>query len=66
MTHDILAIHLSDISFESQFSMGEKVLNQSYNSLTPNAIEALICGKNWLMNNREGSLLFFKNNYLIF
>jgi len=45
MAHDFLAIPLSTVPSESAFSLGGRILGESRSSLTPEMLEALVCGK---------------------
>ena len=53
MARDFLAVPLSTVSSESAFSCGGRVLGDSRTSLKPNALEALVCGKDWLIKVRS-------------
>ncbi|KAL6641579.1 hypothetical protein ACP70R_019760 [Stipagrostis hirtigluma subsp. patula] len=48
MARDFLAIPVSTVSSESAFSCGGRILCDSRSSLTPKAVEALVCMKDWL------------------
>ena len=48
MARDFLAISLSTVPSESAFSLGGRILGESRSSLTPEMLEALVCGKDWL------------------
>ena len=48
MARDFLAIPLSIVPSESAFSLGGRILGESRSSLTPEMLEALVCGKDWL------------------
>jgi len=48
MARDFLAIPLSTVSSESAFSLGGRLLGDARSSLTPETLEALVCGKDWL------------------
>lgn len=48
MARDFLAIPLSTVSSESAFSLGGRLLGDARSSLTPEMLEALVCGKDWL------------------
>lgn len=56
MARDFLAIPLSTVSSESAFSCGGKILGDTQTSLKPTSLEALVCGKDWLIiiPNKEG------------
>ncbi|CAO2176214.1 unnamed protein product [Urochloa humidicola] len=53
MARDFLAIPLSTVSSESAFSLGGRILGESRSSLTPEMLEALICGKDWLFKDKD-------------
>ena len=48
VSHDVLAIPLSTVAFESAFSTGGRVLDPFRSSLLLNTIKMLICAQNWL------------------
>uniref|UniRef100_A0ACD5W6V4 Uncharacterized protein n=1 Tax=Avena sativa TaxID=4498 RepID=A0ACD5W6V4_AVESA len=49
MARDFLAVPLSTVSSESAFSCGGRILGDTRASLKPHALEALVCGKDWLI-----------------
>ena len=53
MARDFLAIPLSIVPSESAFSLGGRILGESRSSLTPEMLEALVCGKDWLFKEKE-------------
>jgi len=53
MARDFLAIPLSTVPSESVFSLGSRILGESRSSLTPEMLEALVCGKDWLFKEKE-------------
>jgi len=53
MARDFLAIPLSTVPSESAFSLGGRILGESRSSLTPEMLEALVCGKDWLFKEKE-------------
>ena len=53
MARDFLAIPLSTVPSESAFSLGGRILGESRSSLTPEMLEALVCGKNWMFKEKE-------------
>jgi len=53
MARDFLAIPLSTVSSESAFSLGGRILGEARSSLTPEMLEALVCGKDWLFIDKE-------------
>jgi len=59
MARDFLAVPLSTVSSESAFSCGGRILGDTRASLKPHALEALVCGKDWLLkvpSNEGGSM----------
>jgi hypothetical protein len=62
MARDFLAVPLSTVSSESVFSCGGRILGDTRSSLKPYALEALVCGKDWLLKvqNSEGIMFFIK------
>jgi hypothetical protein len=62
MARDFLDVPLSTVSSESAFSCSGRILGDTRSSLKPYALEALVCGKDWLLNvpNSEGIMFFIK------
>jgi hypothetical protein len=50
IAHDVLAIPIFTVAFESTFSTGGRILNSFMSSLSPLTVEALIYTQNWLRN----------------
>jgi hypothetical protein len=51
---------LSTVSYESAFSLSGRILSDNRSSMTPETLEALVCGKDWLYkfpDNEESSLI---------
>ena len=53
MARNFLAIPLSTVSSESAFSLGGRILGETRSSLTPEMLEALVCGKDWLFLEKD-------------
>ncbi|XP_038679444.1 zinc finger BED domain-containing protein RICESLEEPER 2-like [Tripterygium wilfordii] len=53
IARDILAIPISSVASESAFSMGGRVVSKHRSRLHSNTIEALTCGKSWLLNSLQ-------------
>jgi hypothetical protein len=53
MARDFLAIPLSTVSSKSIFSLGGRTLGEARSSLTPEILEALVCGKDWLFLEKD-------------
>jgi hypothetical protein len=53
MARDFLTIPLSTVPSESAFSLRGRILGESRSSLTPEMLEALLCGKDWLFKEKE-------------
>jgi hypothetical protein len=53
MARDFLSIPLSTVSSESAFSLGGRILGEARSSLTPQMLEALVCGKDWLFMEKD-------------
>ena len=48
VARDVLAILVSTIAFESTFSSGICILDLFCSLLSPNMVQTLVCGQNWL------------------
>ncbi|KAG6510488.1 hypothetical protein ZIOFF_028512 [Zingiber officinale] len=48
MTADILAIPVSSVASEATFSAGTRVIDSYRSSLSPDTVQALLCGGDWL------------------
>ena len=57
MARDILSIPVSTVASEAAFSNGGRVLDQFWNSLKSETVEALLCTKDWLFEN-EGKVFY--------
>ncbi|KAL2929412.1 Zinc finger BED domain-containing protein DAYSLEEPER [Bienertia sinuspersici] len=47
LVKNVLAISISTVAFELEFSMGRRVLDSCRSSLKPSIVEAVICLKDW-------------------
>jgi hypothetical protein len=53
MAQDFLAIPLSTVSSKYAFSHGGRILGEARSSLTPEMLEALVYGKDWLFMEKD-------------
>jgi hypothetical protein len=53
MARDFLAIPVSTVSSESAFSLSGRILSDNRSSMTPQTLEALVCGKDWLYKHQQ-------------
>ena len=49
MAKDFLSIPVSTVSSESAFSAARRMLGKNRTSLSPETLEALFCGNDWLI-----------------
>jgi len=70
MARDILSIHISIVALESTFSVGEHMINQYRSLLKPDIVEALVCTRDWLYEEKCNIcylyIYFFINLYYYF
>ena len=69
IAHDVLTVSVSTIASEATFNAGGRVVNKKRCNLSPEAIEAVVCLKNWNLTNkilhdhvREATLVTDINN----
>ncbi|XP_059663319.1 zinc finger BED domain-containing protein RICESLEEPER 1-like [Cornus florida] len=55
MARNILAISMSNVSMESAFDTGDKVLDHCWSSLRSETVQALMCAQDWMQNESEDS-----------
>jgi len=58
MARDILTIHVSTVSSESAFSSSGRIIDDRRCSLSPEMIEALTVGKDWILHSRRAQETF--------
>lgn len=56
MARDFLTIPLRTVSSESAFSLGGRILGEARSSLTPQMLEALVCGKDCLFMEKDAGI----------
>jgi hypothetical protein len=70
MTHDILSIPISIVVVESTFTVGGRVIDQYRSLLKPDIVEALVCTRDWLYEEKCNIcyfyFYFFLLTYIIF
>lgn len=53
MIRDLLAVSVSTVSSESDFSTGCRILDTFRSNLLPKTIETLLCARSWLKISKE-------------
>jgi hypothetical protein len=67
MACEILSILISAVGSESTFSVGGRVIDQYRSFLKPDIIEALVCTRDWLYEEKCNICIFiFLLTYIIF
>jgi len=52
MARDVLSIHISIVASKSTFSVGGRVIDQYRSLLKPDIVEALVCTRDWLFEEK--------------
>ena len=58
MARDILSVPISTVASESAFSTGGRILDQYRSAMKPDVVEALVCCKDWLVEQNGQWLVF--------
>ena len=58
MARDILTIPVSTVSSESAFSSSGRIIDDRRCSLSPEMVEALTVGKDWILHSRRAQETF--------
>jgi hypothetical protein len=70
MARDVLSIPISIVASESTFSVGRRVIDQYRSLLKSDIVEALVCTRDWLFEEKCNICyfvyLFFSLTYIIF
>jgi hypothetical protein len=59
IARDILAIPITAVASELAFNTSERVLSEHHSCLTPNILEALMCGQSWLCHTLKGITVLY-------
>ena len=50
---DVLTVHVRTVASEAAFTVGGRVVNKKRCNLSPQAIEAVVCLKNWSLEDKR-------------
>ena len=53
IAHDVLIVHVSTVASEAAFSAGGRVVSKKRCNLSPEAIEAVVCLKDWNLADKR-------------
>ena len=53
IAHDVLTVSISTVASEAAFSAGGRVVSKKRCNLSPEAIEAVVCLKDWNLTNKR-------------
>ncbi|CAG8825813.1 25531_t:CDS:2, partial [Gigaspora rosea] len=53
MARDVLAIPITSVASKSIFSIAGRIIDDERSNLSPETAEMLVCGQDWLRNEKE-------------
>ncbi|KAJ1253533.1 hypothetical protein BS78_K242300 [Paspalum vaginatum] len=56
LARDVLAVQVSTVASESAFSSSGRIVSKFRSSLDPEAVEALVCTKDWMLASSKGKI----------
>lgn len=65
LARDVLAIQVSTVASESAFSSSGRIVNKFRSRLEPEAVEALVCTKDWYIASNKGKMIVYTASCLI-